>query len=148
MKKISKIILILSIIILFSCDRDELGNVDMGTYYGPYIHFASSGTQTVTAGGSPISVQTSIYVPQWENFEVQYELRGSYNVSGSFTVEKGNRSDTLMLSVPINSGISGDVVDTLYLVSATNGVKIGRQNVPAYNIIKKPIKIIGAGSGS
>ncbi|HMZ95257.1 MAG TPA: hypothetical protein PLD56_12125, partial [Chitinophagales bacterium] len=64
-----------------------------------------------------------------------------------FTVESGNREDLLQLIIPVNPSITSDVVDTLFLVSATNGVKIGRQNVPSNNIIKKPIKIIAPDSG-
>ena len=146
MKNISKIILVLFTVFTISCSNDELGNVDLGEYYGPYIHF-KSGAKEVIPAGDTLDIPVSIYVPQWENFTVQYELRGSYSQTGTFTVESGNREDLLQLIIPVNPSITSDVVDTLFLVSATNGVKIGRQNVPSNNIIKKPIKIIAPDSG-
>ncbi|HQD11761.1 MAG TPA: hypothetical protein PLW43_02350 [Chitinophagales bacterium] len=141
MNKISKIIILLSAIFFFSCKKNDLGNVDLGKNYPPYVHFTNATKQTVVAGGSAISIGVTIYIPQWQNFDVQYELRGNYNVSGSFTVESGKRADTLMLNIPVNPSVVGNVVDTLFLTSATNGVVIGRQNVAANNIIKKPIAI-------
>ena len=142
MKNITKIILALTAILTFSCSKDDKGKVDMGEFYGPYIYFNSASAQTVTAGGAEAKIPVTIYIPVWKDFDVQYELRANYNLSGSYTVTAGNRADAISLTVPLDPSITTTVVDTLYLISATNGVKIGRQNVPSNNIIKKLIKIV------
>ena len=136
--------LLFTLVFTMSCEDESLGNVDMGQNYGPYIHFSNSATETVTAGGTFKAVNVTIYSPQWEDFTVNYELAGSYPQTGSFTVEKGKRSDTLRLTVPANYDITELVTDTLFLRSATNGVIIGRQNIASANIVKKAIRISAA----
>lgn len=144
MKNTSILLLLFSLLLTISCQDDKLGEVDLGQYYGPYIHFTTGSQESVTAGGAFKAVNVRIYSPQWEDFTVNYQLVGSYPQTGTFVVEKGKRSDTLRLTVPANYDITSTVIDTLYLRSATNGVVIGRQNVASANIVKKAIRISAA----
>lgn len=125
MKNISKILILISLVLAYSCETYEVAEPDIDNTYPAYVELASSEEQTVPEGGNimiTLSSRTVIY----ESYSVSYEITGDYSASGTIEVEKGvNQTE---VAVPVAAGIVEEdaLTATLTLSAVSGNVVLGR----------------------
>ncbi len=133
MKQHIILILVALAALSMACDPEpfEDPNLDFSNTYPAYVRFVDDdplAAKITETDGATVTVDIEIPVQVYPDTEVTYEVTGAFTASGTGTVEAGLVEGTISFNVPASALAVGDSLGeaTITLVSATNGVVIGR----------------------
>lgn len=125
MKNIFKLIVLLTLVLTYSCETYDVSAPDFTNTYPSYVELASSAALTVPEGGNiPITLSSRSAI--YEAYTVSYEITGDYTASGTIEVPKGVNQFSGF--VPVEPGVvATDALSaTLTLTAVSGDVALGR----------------------